>query len=74
LNLTQTLSAFALVAELTVRNQRTVILTTHNLATGLRLGTRVGVLSKGRVVHQQTSASPTDAPALAELLERLGRA
>lgn len=68
------LAAFARVAELTVRNQRTVILTTHNLATGLRLGTRVGVLDGGRVVHQQTSVSPADAPALAELLERLGRA
>jgi heme exporter protein A len=68
------LAAFALVAELIVRNRRTVILTTHNVATGLRLGTRVGVLAKGRVVHQQTSVSPADAPALAELLERLGRA
>jgi len=67
------LAAFALVEELTTRHQRTVILTTHNLATGLRLGTRVGVLARGRLVHQQTSASPADAPALTELLERLGR-
>ena len=51
-----------------------MILTTHNLATGLRLGTRVGVLARGRLVHQQASVSPADAPALAELLERLGRA
>jgi heme exporter protein A len=68
------LAAFALVEELTARNERTVILTTHNLATGLRLGTRVGVLSKGRLVHQQDSVSPADAPALTDLLERLGRA
>jgi heme exporter protein A len=68
------LAAFALVAELTTRHQRTVILTTHNLATGLRLGTRVGVLARGRLVHQQASVSPADGPALADLLERLGRA
>jgi heme exporter protein A len=67
------LAAFGLVEELTTRNQRTVILTTHNLATGLRLGTRVGVLSRGRLVHMQASASPADAPALTELLARLGR-
>jgi heme exporter protein A len=67
-------AAFALVEQLTTQNQRTVILTTHNLATGLRLGTRVGVLSGGRLVHQQASATPADAPALADLLEHLGRA
>jgi heme exporter protein A len=67
------LAAFALVEELTVQQQRTVILTTHNLATGLRLGTRVGVLSRGRLVHQQDTVTPDDAPALSDLLERLGR-
>jgi heme exporter protein A len=68
------LAAFALVEELSTRRGRTVILTTHNLATGLRLGTRVGVLSRGRLVHQQPRVTSADAPALAELLERLGRA
>jgi len=67
------LAAFALIAELTTSNQRTVVLTTHNLATGLRLGTRVGVLASGRLVHQQASVSAADGPALADLLERLGR-
>jgi heme exporter protein A len=67
------LAAFARVEELTASHQRTVILTTHNLATGLRLATRVGVLSRGRLVHEQASVSPGDAPALADLLERLGQ-
>ncbi|MGI9148719.1 MAG: ABC transporter ATP-binding protein [Chloroflexota bacterium] len=68
------LAAFALLEQLTTSHQRTVILTTHNLATGLRLGTRVGVLSAGRLVHQQDSTSPADAPALAALLARTGGA
>lgn len=67
-------AAFALVEELTTSHHRTVILTTHNLASGLRLGTRVGVLSRGRLVHEQARVSPDDAPALAHLLKRLGRA
>jgi len=67
------LAAFAQVADLITRNERTVILTTHNLVTGLRVGTRVGVLARGKLVHQQASVSPADGPVLAELLERLGR-
>jgi heme exporter protein A len=68
------LAAFGLLEELTTDAQRTVVMTTHNLSQGLRLGTHVGVLSKGRLVHQQAGVSPSDAPALAELLERLARA
>ncbi len=49
-------------------------MTTHNLAAGLRLGTRVGVLSKGQLVHQQPAISHADAPALGTMLERLARA
>jgi heme exporter protein A len=66
-------AAFGLLEELTTEPQRAVVLTTHNLASGLRLGTRVGVLSKGRLVHQQAGVSSTDAPQLADLLERLAR-
>jgi heme exporter protein A len=68
------LAAFALLEALASDAQRTVVLTTHNLASGLRIGTRVGVLSRGRLVHQQTPVSASDAPALADLLERLARA
>jgi heme exporter protein A len=68
------LAAFALVEELVNSQQRTLVLTTHNLANGLRIGTRVAVLSAGRIVYQQAAVSPEDAPALAELLERLARA
>jgi heme exporter protein A len=67
------LAAFALVEDLTSTSGHTLVMTTHNLATGLRLGTRVGVLSRGRLVHQQAGASATDAPALATLLEQLAR-
>jgi heme exporter protein A len=68
------LAAFALVEELTTAGQHTLVMTTHNLASGLRLGTRVGVLAHGRLVHQQSAVSPEDAPALATMLERLARA
>ena len=64
------LAAFALLEELTTSSAH-ADLTTHNLATGLRLGTRVGVLARGRLVHQQRHRlSRRDAPALAELLEQ----
>lgn len=68
------LAAFALVEELTTAEERTLVMTTHNLASGLRLGTRVGVLAHGRLVHQQPMVSTEDAPALATMLERLARA
>ena len=68
------LAAFALVEELTTAGQHTLVMTTHNLATGLRLGTRVGVLSKGQLVHQQSAISNADGPALGSMLERLARA
>ena len=67
------LAAFALLEELTVDKPRTVVMTTHNLVGGLRLGTHVGVLARGRLVHLQRHVTPDDAPALAELLERLAR-
>jgi ABC-type sulfate/molybdate transport systems ATPase subunit len=47
------------------------VLTTHNMATGLRLGTRVAVLSRGRLVHMRSSAAVADGPALVDLLEQL---
>ena len=68
------MAAFALVEELTTAGQHTLVMTTHNLATGLRLGTRVGVLSKGQLVHQQSAISNADGPALGSMLERLARA
>jgi heme exporter protein A len=64
-------AAFGLLEEL-IRHH-TVVMTTHDLAHGLRLGTRVGVLSHGRLVHEQTGISPADAPALSDLLEDLAR-
>lgn len=52
---------------------RTVVMTTHHLATGLVLGTRVAVLGRGRLVHEQARASSSDAAALMELLASLAR-
>jgi heme exporter protein A len=67
------LAAFALVEELTSSGGRTLVMTTHNLATGLRLGTRVGVLSRGRLVHQQAGVSTADTADLARMLARLAQ-
>jgi heme exporter protein A len=64
-------AALAPLEELTTAGGRTVVLTTHNLSTGLRLGTRVAVLSRGRLVHMDSSVSPGDGPALVDLLEHL---
>jgi ABC-type multidrug transport system ATPase subunit len=64
-------AAFGLLDELI--HDHTVVVTTHDLAHGLRLGTRVGVLSRGRLVHEQAGVSPADAPALFDLLEDLAR-
>ena len=65
-------SAFgALEALLLGGANRAVVLTTHNLSTGLRLGSRVAILSRGKLVHQQASVSPDDGAALSTLLERL---
>ena len=66
-------AAFALLEELTTAQARTVVLTTHNLASGLRLGTRLGVLSRGRLVHEAARVTEADAAGLAELLTRLAR-
>jgi ABC-type cobalamin/Fe3+-siderophores transport system ATPase subunit len=49
------------------------VVTTHNLATGLRLATRVAVLAGGSIVYQQDTASPVDAAALSERLDKLAR-
>jgi heme exporter protein A len=67
-------AAFGLLEDMLLDPERCVVLTTHNLASGLRLGTRVGVLSKGQLVHEQAAVSLDDAPRLADLLELLGRA
>jgi ABC-type multidrug transport system ATPase subunit len=64
------LGAFALLEQLITERSRTVVLTTHNLASGLRLGTRLGVLSRGRLLDQR-AVSPADAPEVADLLKRL---
>lgn len=67
-------AAFSLLEALVTGGEQTVVLTTHNLAAGLRLGTGVAVLSEGRMVHRQREISGTDREPLTTLLERLARA
>jgi heme exporter protein A len=66
-------AASGLVEELATEGGRTVVLTTHNLATGLRLGTRVVILARGRIAYEQSRLSGSDGPALAQRLEELAR-
>src|SRR6185503_5949957 len=65
------LAAFGLLESLATSGERAVVLTTHNLAAGLRLGTRAAVLSRGRIVHEQTSIGLADSPVLSDLLQQL---
>ncbi len=64
-------AAFGPLEELTTSRRRTVVLTTHNLAAGLRLGTRVAILARGRLVYEQGQVSGADVVALTERLEEL---
>ena len=66
-------AAFAVLESLVVSQGRTVVITTHNLATGLRLATRVAVLAGGHLVYEQDRASPEDAAALSQRLDQLAR-
>lgn len=66
-------AAYAALESLVISHERTVVVTTHNLATGLRLATRVAVLAGGRIVYEQDSASPEDAAALSDRLDKLAR-
>ena len=65
------LAAFGLLEELVAEDQRTVVLTTHNLNNGLRVGTRVAVLAQGRLVYAREGISSADAPELGALIQDL---
>ncbi len=49
---------------------RTVVLTTHNLERGLALGSRVAVLARGRIAHEEQVVASSDASALREVYMR----
>lgn len=66
-------AASGVLEDLVTTAERTVVLTTHNLAAGLRLCTRVAILSRGRIVFELAHASVSDAPALADQLGALAR-
>ena len=63
------LAAFELLSSVALTEGRTAILTTHNLAGGLRLGTRVAMLDRGRIVHEQASTDPADLEPLSAMLK-----
>ena len=65
------LAAFGLLEELACEGDRSVLLTTHNVAAGLRLGSRVVVLDCGRIAYQQDTVSLDDGHALAARLHSL---
>jgi heme exporter protein A len=67
------LVAFAALEALITTGSRTVVLTTHNLLSGLRLCTRVAILAGGRLVHEQSAVAPEDVLALSARLEQLAR-
>jgi heme exporter protein A len=67
------LAAFALLESLLLEAQHTVVLTTHNLLAGLRLGTRAAVLAHGHLVEERRTLSSHDAGSLGDLLEALAR-
>ena len=67
-------AAFNLLEDVVASHGRSVVLTTHNLAAGLRLGNRAVVLSHGRLVHEQANVSPDDAAPLSGLLHHLATA
>lgn len=66
-------AAYGLLEELTTAAERTVVITTHDLANGLRLATRAAVLARGHMIHQQANVSSSDTVALSELIERSAR-
>jgi ABC-type multidrug transport system ATPase subunit len=65
--------AFEMLERLLVESHRTVVLTTHNLASGIRLGTRAAVLARGRLVDEHKTLTGADAGELSTLLEGLAR-
>lgn len=64
-------AAFELLERLVLDAQPTVVLTTHNPGTGLRLANRVAVLSRGRLVHVERAAVASDAIRLTAMLQDL---
>jgi ABC-type multidrug transport system ATPase subunit len=66
--------AFEMLERLLVEGDHTVVLTTHNLALGVRLGTRAAVLARGHLVDEHRSLTGADAGTLGALLEGLARA
>lgn len=52
-----------------IQGQRTVIMTTHNLERGLKLGNRAAILARGKIVHQESQPLP-DAASFARIYQQ----
>ncbi len=69
------LAAFERLERLVVRGDRTVVVTTHNLAAGVRLGTRAIVLDRGAAAERIDAFGDDTTSMLARLMaERTNRA
>ncbi|HET6318631.1 MAG TPA: hypothetical protein VFG86_19420, partial [Chloroflexota bacterium] len=68
------LGAFSALEALITRGGHALVLTTHNIVSGLRFCSRVAVLSRGRIVHTRASVGAGDAPLLGDLLQQLATA
>jgi heme exporter protein A len=68
------IAAFGLLQRLITREPRATVLTTHNLAAGVQLGTRAAVLAHGRIVHEQPTLAPPDVSMLSDILHQLAAA
>jgi ABC-type multidrug transport system ATPase subunit len=66
-------AAFGLLENLLLTGEYSVVLTTHNLSTGVRLGTRAVVLARGRLVYEHRTLGTDDVPAFTTMLQDLSR-
>ncbi len=64
-------AAFDLLRDLALARPRTIVLTTHNVAAGLRLGTRVAILARGHLVYERAAGADGDAAEVGRLLREL---
>jgi heme exporter protein A len=67
------IAAFDVLEKLLLSGEYSVVLTTHNLPTGIRLGTRAAVLARGRLVYERRMLSAEDASVFGAMIQDLSR-
>jgi ABC-type multidrug transport system ATPase subunit len=65
-------AAFDVLERLVVAGTHSLLVTTHDLAAGIRLSTRLAVLGGGRIVEERARVEPSDAEPLTQLVRALG--